>query len=96
MPYIQLVNAVSGQELTQTYKLLQGIIILQQWWNIYFLKKKIKKRKMLLKKKESIWEPCGISSCDSSDLMECLFVVFCNTHWNFFGSDGRIKIFLAW
>lgn len=51
MPYIQLVNAVSGQELTQTYKLLQGIIILQQWWNIYFLKKKIKKRKMLLKKK---------------------------------------------
>lgn len=45
MPYIQLVNAVSGQELTQTYELLQGIIILQQWWNIYFLKKKLKKEK---------------------------------------------------
>lgn len=47
MPYIQLVNAVSGQELTQTYKLLQGIIILQQWWNIYifFFKKKLKKEK---------------------------------------------------
>lgn len=43
MLYIQLVNAVSGQALTQTYKLLQGITVLQQWWNIFLKKKKLKK-----------------------------------------------------
>lgn len=56
MPYIQLVNAVSGQALTQTYKLLQGIIILQQWWNVFFLKKKNLKKNNAIKKKESIWD----------------------------------------